>query len=432
MSASTPSPGLSHSSTEVLAATIAGAVERQLTQYVGAMAKQVEAARQAVESSRAELRAEFQQQIKDVLAQFAAAQTGAEGQQHALQTALEARLADFSSHQQARLNEVENRLFEMPAGQFGGSAVDSGELIALREHIDAQSAGAHSRIDELNKATRRFDEQAAAMVQHVNDTTVALTQRIDESNQALAGAVEERLGFVRTTLEAVGPEVQRQLSEHAVVMAQRVDFAEHKVTDRMLAMEERVNEQNGSKIARLEATIGRIGSGFDEAIAALSQRMLGLDNQLHDSIQRIDALTEQISQVDNKAIAAVREQLSAAVGEAMLVRIELDRVVANTDDKIGKTSLRMAEIEALLSDEMDVNAAVQLERLDELERALTALDPEQFVRRTDPGAGGAPPTASRPAAPSVTLTPVAGIPSTSLNPTLPSSTSTSEPSLSSF
>ena len=103
-------------------------------------------------------------------------------------------------------------MLEMPAAR--GRLVDANELADLREHIDAQSAGAHARIDELHKATRRFDEQASAMVQHVNDTTIALTQRMDEGNQALASAVEERLGFVRTTLEAVGPEVQRQLAEH--------------------------------------------------------------------------------------------------------------------------------------------------------------------------------------------------------------------------
>jgi hypothetical protein len=33
---------------------------------------------------------------------------------------------------------------------------------------------------------------------------------------------------------------------------------------------------------------------------------------------------------------------------------------------------------------MDVSTAVQLERLEELERAIAALNPDQFVRRTDP------------------------------------------------
>ncbi len=426
-----PAHGMSPSTTEVLAATIAGAVERQLTQYAAAMAQQVDAARQAVETNKNELRAEFQQQIQSLTEQLGASQQVAEGHQQALQSILEERLSDFSHHQQMRLNEVENRVLEMPTNT---SSIDAGDLLALREHIDGQSIGAHARIDELHKATRRFDEQAAALVQHVNDTTLALTQRMDEGNQALATAVEERLGFVRTTLESVGPEVQRQLAEQTTVLTQRVEFTEHKVTDRMLAMEERVNEQNGTKIAQLEVTMGRIGSGFDDAIGALSQRMLDLENRLYETSDQINALTEKVDTVDGEAMGAMKEQLSAAIGEAMLVRIEVDRVVASTDEKIGRNTLRMAEIEGMLADEMDVGAMVQLERLEELERAITALDPDQFVRKTDPHAGSGDPhmqAAAFAAAP--TRVPVNGLPSTSLDPSLPvgSPNSFTEPSLSS-
>lgn len=425
-----PTQGISPSTTEVLAATIAGAVERQLTQYVSAMAQQVDAARQAVETNKNELRAEFQQQIQSLTEQLVVSQQNSEAHQQSLHVLVQERLSDFARHQQERFNEVENRVLEMPAN---ASSIDAGDLLALREHIDGQSASAHARIDELHKATRRFDEQAAAMVQHVNDTTVALTQRMDEGNQALATAVEERLGFVRTTLESVGPEVQRQLAEQTLVLTQRVDFTEHKVTDRMLAMEERVNEQNGSKIAQLDATIGRIGSGFDDAMGALSQRMLDLENSLFETSDQINALTAKVDKMDDSALTAMKEQLSAAIGEAMLVRIEIDRVVASTDEKIGKNALRMAEIEGMLADEMDVSASVQVERLEELERAITALDPDQFVRKTDPNAGsGAPRPAAALGAP--IPTPPNGIPSVPPIPSLPggSPTNSTEPSLSSL
>ena len=61
----------------------------------------------------------------------------------------------------------------------------------------------------------------------------------------------------------------------------------------------------------------------------------------------------------------------------MFVRIEFDRVAAATDEKLDKQTIRMSEIEGLLSDHMDVSTAVQLERLDELERQmlLIELDP---------------------------------------------------------
>ncbi len=382
MSANTPQSGISAASTEVLATTIASAVERQLTQH----AKQFEA-------------------------KLAEQQRAADAFQKALQTALEERLGDFAKHQQISLNEINNKILETSAfsgsrdaDSGGGGGIDSGELVTLREQIDAASAAAHARIDELAKASRRFDEQASALVQHVNDTSQALTIRMDDGNQALASAVEERFGFVRTTLEAFGPEIQRQLTEHATALAQRVDFTDQKITDRMLAMEDRVVEQNGTKIAGLEATIGRIGSGFDEAIAALSQRMLELENNLGSAILHINLLTESVSKMDSKAIESVKEQLSAAVGEAMLVRIEIDRVAASTDDKIGKANLRMAEIESLLGDEMDVSASVQLERLDEIERAISALDPDQFVRKVDPGAPRGAATSTTPGAEAGTAT----------------------------
>jgi hypothetical protein len=361
-----PSPpqGISAATTEVLATTIAAAVERQLTEH-------------------AKL---FEAKLADV-------QHANEAYQNALQSALEERLADLVKHQQQSINEINNRIIESGAGAshdaVGGGGIDSGELVTLREQIDSSSAAAHARIDELAKSARRFDEQASALVQHVNDTSQALSLRMDDGNQALATAVEERFGFVRATLEAFGPEIHRQITEQATGFAQRVDFVDHKITDRMLAMEDRVVEQNGTKLAGLEATIGRIGSGFDEAIAALSQRMLELENSLSGAILHINVLTEQVGKVDAKAIEGIREQLSAAVGEAMLVRIEIDRVTASTDERLDKSALRMAEIESLLSDEMDVSASVQLERLDELERAISSLDPNQFVRKVDPGSPGA-------------------------------------------
>ena len=161
-SSGTATQGLSPSATEVLAATIAGAVERQLTHYVSSMSQQVDAVRQAAAADRDQLRDELQQQLTAVMAQLTATQDAALAQQQSLQAMLEVRLAEFSQHQQVRLNEVENRVLE--AGSPSGSSIDENELTALREHIDGQSAGAHARIDELHKATRRFDEQASAMV----------------------------------------------------------------------------------------------------------------------------------------------------------------------------------------------------------------------------------------------------------------------------
>lgn len=377
----TNAPAISAATVEVLATTIAGAVERQLNQYVATMAQQVEVARQAAEQAKADIRAEFNAQLQGVIERLDINQQAAGTYQQNLQRALDERLADFATHQQRRFADVEDRILQIPASTSG---VDAAELAAVRDQIDQQSAAAHARIDDLQKASHRFDQQSSALVQHVNDTTVALSQRMDEGNRTLAQAVEERLGLVRSSLESIVPEVQRQIGEHTAMVNQRVDFVDNKVTDRMLAMEERINETTGTKIAQIEASMGRIGSGFDDAIGALSQRMLELENRLYEHNDRLVALTEQVGKIDEKALDTVKEQLSSAVGEAMLVRIELDRLAAETDEKLDKSTLRMAEIEAQLSDTMDVSAVVQLERLEELERAIIELNPSQFVRITDP------------------------------------------------
>ena len=419
---STPGQGQpAASTTEVLAATIAAVVERQLTQYVSTVVKQVEAAKAAAEEGKAELRAEFRAQMDELMAQHTASL-------QQLQGALESRLTDFSHHQQFRLNEVENRLLEMP----GSAGADSAEVAALKDQLDSQSAAAHARIDDLQRATRRFDEQAAALVQHVNDTTVALAQRMDEGNSQLAAAVEERLGFVRTTLERVGPEVQRQLTDQATNLAQRLDFVEHKITDRMLTMEDRVNEQNGVKIAAVEAAVGRISSGFDDAIGAMSHRLLGIENRQEELVLHLEALRQQVSKVDEDAIQEVKDQVSAAVGEAMLVRIEMDRVKDTLEEKFDKSALRMAEIEALLADEMDVSTAVQLERLEELERAVAELNPDQFVLKTDPNASAGRAPIPNLTLPSTSFGASAAGPATGAPATGPATAGPSEPSLSSF
>ena len=124
--------------------------------------------------------------------------------------------------------------------------------------------------------------------------------------------------------------------------------------------------------------------------------------------------------------------MSAAVGEAMLVRIEMDRVKDTLEEKFDKSALRMAEIEALLADEMDVSAAVQLERLEELERAIAELNPDQFVRKTDPTATGRAPLAGL-SLPSTSLgSPSASAPAGGSAASGPANAGPSEPSLSSF
>jgi hypothetical protein len=88
--------------------------------------------------------------------------------------------------------------------------------------------------------------------------------------------------------------------------------------------------------------------------------------------------------IDSSAIDELKEKMSTAVGEAMLVRIEMERMERSVAERTDGLAIRMTEVETQVQDAtMDVSTAVQLDRLEEIERALSELDPDQFVRKAD-------------------------------------------------
>jgi hypothetical protein len=336
-----------------------------------------------VESSREEMRAEFAQQLERLTERVDANQETNERYQAALQAALEERLAEFANHQHQTLTTINNKLASLPSlVQF--AAVSEG----LRDYLERKTAATESQIDELHKSSRRFDEQVAAVVSSINETVAALSKRMDDGDQIVTRVIEQRIGDVRVLVDQSAADLARQLAEHSQILSQRVDTIDMKMVDRALAMEERINEHNGVKLANLEASLGRLGSGFDDAMGALSKRLVDLEAKLIEADERMDGLAQDVARVDEEAINAVKEQLSSAVGEAMLVRIEVDRFIAAQEEKFDAAALRMSEIEAQLADTMDVSEAVQLERLEEIERALLELDPNQFVRKAEATSGG--------------------------------------------
>ncbi len=304
------------STTEILAATIAGAVERQLTQYMSVMSRQVETTRQAAETARLAMHAEFVEQLESLTTRLDANQQANDRYQSALQAALEERLAEFANHQHQTLTTINSKLASLPSlvqaelpTQF--AVVSRG----LRDYLEHKTSAIETQIDDLHKSSRRFDEQAASIVAHINETVVALYRRMDDGDQAVSLTTEQRLGDLRAVVDQTGADVARQLAEHGQILSQRVDAIDMKMVDRAMAMEDRINEHNGVKIANLDAAIGRVGAGFDDAIGALSKRMVDLEAGLLDAGDRMDLLAADVSKVDEEAINAVKEQLSSAVGE---------------------------------------------------------------------------------------------------------------------
>lgn len=367
---------------DALTVTILTAVERQLTKYLATMSQQVDAVRAMTEQARDDLRAEIAGQAAEAHQAVAAQREANDSYQAALQTALEERLAEFANHQHWRMNDLEDKVAALETRPVGLDQEAEIELRQkVRDDINQLFGPVTSRLDELTNLSRVFDERSSALAHHVNESMAALGQRVDEGDQRLGRAVDERLNDEHAAVQEALTEVARKQLEHNEMLVGKVDAAESRGTDRLLALEARLTEDLGTKIANVEATLGRVGAGFDEALIMLSRRVVELENHLAEANDRVTEMADKLGKIDESAFDDLKAQMSSAIGEAMLVRIELDRVVSTTDEKIDKHAVRLSEIEAQLTDEMDVGAAVQLERLDELERALMELDPDQFVRR---------------------------------------------------
>lgn len=408
------------SDVEKITATILTAVERQLTRYFAAISQQVEGLRQKTELAQDQLRTELAEGVPRLEHTLDSQRAANEQYQHALQAALEERLAEFANHQHWRMNDLEDKV-----GELGNAATLNPEVLleirqSVRDDMERSFGAIHARLDDLVNTDRRLDEQGSALVQHVNDSTAALAMRMDQGDERLTHAVEERLNGFRTDLQGTLDGVATQVDEQAATLLSKLESTESRGVDRLLELEQRIKEEQGTKLANLEATVGRIGTGFDDAMIAVNQRVLELENRLIELDEKIVELGERVAKVDQEALDAVRAEISTAVGEAMLVRIELDRAMATTEEKLDKHSVRMAEIEGLLSDTMDVSTAVQLERLDELERQMRLIDPTGVTVTPASAAPDAPTgdeqrtsrktaepkaTAARPAPPSMSLNP---------------------------
>lgn len=187
-----------------------------------------------------------------------------------------------------------------------------------------------------------------------------------EAILAAAGrACETRLEQLRSVLEErLGAFAVYQHDQLAALDARLAD-SERTALDLIGEVEARVRHDIGERIAEADAGIMRAGQALDEALAALAQRLAAVSDRLEDIVEaqspgRIDAISDDL------------DGLRADHGA---LRGELERLRDEHIDGRDRLLVRMADLEARAAERVDVHTAVQIERLDEIERQLLALDP---------------------------------------------------------
>ncbi len=266
------------------------------------------------------------------------------------------------------------------------ASVESAARPVVRE-LELRQERVEHGLGTLEQSVRKFDDQAGRIVAHVNLVGETVDARIDEVSAQVADDLSGRLTQLSSRIDEVSAQAARQQAEVSNAVGSRVDQAEARINERIVGTEARINDDVGQRIADLDAYVGRISAGLDEAVGTLSDRLVGLDGRFAEIHGAIDVVTGRLDSVDVDAIDEMKDRVASAAGEVELIRIEMDRFKESIGESMDKTVNRIVDLETQMQEQhLDVETAVQLERLEEVERAIIALDPSQFVRRDEQAA----------------------------------------------
>ncbi|MDJ0768646.1 MAG: hypothetical protein QNJ12_07615 [Ilumatobacter sp.] len=358
--------------------SLVAAVQAELERHASAVVAEVDRLREEGRRDRAEIRAEFNQQLAAVVQALEQVQNRSEGHADTVRKALEQRLDDAEARQTRRLDDVTSGLEGL---------VNEAARPMLAQVRDDQEA-MNRRVDGLDTNLRKFDEQAARMVTYFNDVSQRMEQRQDELGEALQTDIGSQVDALKKLVEENDSTVRRFQNEVGQSVTQKMNDAEDRFNNRLLATESRMQEDNGQKIAEIDVHVSRVSSGLDEALGVVNDRIAAIDDRFVETDRRIEAAEEAAQGIDAEAIDELKEKMSSAAGEAMLVRIEMERLEKGVNEKTDGLAVRLTEVETNMSDvTLDVSTAVQLDRMEEIERALLEIDPTKFVLKDDAGTG---------------------------------------------
>ncbi len=350
--------------------SLVAAVQAELERHASAVVAEVDRLREETQRERAELRAEFAQHIRVLSTSAEQSTVRSDHQVQQVRAAIDSRLEESESRQSRRLDDMASGLEGIV------HAAMRPVLIDIKEDQDALAL----RVEGLDTNLRKFDEQAARMVTYFNDVSQTVEARQEEQGIQLKTDLIAQIDGVKNLVEENDSSARRFQSEMSQSVSQRIGDAEDRFNNRLLAAESRMKEEAGQKIAEIDAHVGRVGSGIDDTMIVLNDRIASQDDRLLDSERRMEAVEDKVKGVDQDALDELKAKMSTAAGEAMLVRIEMERFEKLVNDRSDQVAVRITEVEAQLADAtMDVSTAVQLDRLEEIERALLELDPDKFV-----------------------------------------------------
>lgn len=355
--------------TDAFRQSLVAAVQAELHRHATAITAEIQQLRQEHADERERLRREVHTQLGSFAALMEEIQDAAAAHLERQKSALEAQIFESESRQSRRIDDV--------------TAGISASVQAAAKPILAEATAEQERVSErivmLETQLRKFDEQAARMVTHVNDLIERVEARSTEVVQELQDRFAAEVAVLRPLVDEIDSSVRRFQSDVGAQVATRLNDAEDRFNSRLMAAEARMKEATGAQVAEIQAHVGRVNANIDDTLAVLNNRHEAVTERFTGIERRLDELQESVQGIDQRALDELREKMSSAVGEAMLVRIEMERMEKALNERTDTLTVRVTDVETQLAENvMDVSTAIQLDRLEELERAVLELDPTRF------------------------------------------------------
>ena len=265
----------------------------------------------------------------------------------------------------------------------------------LLEAIEQQLTRHYSRVAGQIEAARKSEEQQRQALtssiearlnefaQYQHQQLIGLDDRINELGDSSAHHAATASAADLKGVDASIAEVRDNVDALAASTSARLESLDSTATQRLVDLEQRINHTQGTQIAELAAIVGRAGSANDEAIAALSSRLSDLSGQVDALTRRTDELSAAMSAVDTAALTALRAELDAAHGQISTMRTDLGALSASTSTQFSTHDERLGLLETPPAAEAAISTdmAVQLDRLDDLERQITSMRPDRAPAR---------------------------------------------------
>ena len=272
--------------------SLVAAVQAELERHASAVVAEVDRLREEDKKARSSLRAELTDQMKALGQTVEQINTRHDGD--AREAAHRVRSA---AH---RVRGPPDPPHRRPRVRRSTGSCAAAAAPLMQEMRDEQEALIR-KVDTLDANLRKFDEQAARMVTYFNDVSQSMEARQDELSEALKVDIAARIDTIQKLVEDNDANIRRFQNEVGQTTSQKINDAEDRFNNRLLAAESRMKEEAGQKIAEIDAHVGRVSAGLDDTMLVLNDRIAGMDSQFVEADRSHGrASSESIKGVDHE------------------------------------------------------------------------------------------------------------------------------------